>query len=231
MKKRFHRLSYLMLPLVAMLLATLLTAMPAGATSVYQMPNPIAGDNSWTIDEGDVISRLNEGKISDRLETLAKETGNEVRFITIRRLDYGETIDSFAEKLFAKWFPTPETQANQTLLVLDTVTNNSAILTGTSVKVVMSDEIAESIALETLQVPLRNGNQYNRAFLAASDRLVAVLSGEPDPGPPTLKDTVQVEGTFATAEETKNSNATVWVIVLLILATVIPMVTYFWLYQ
>ncbi|MFN9317428.1 MAG: YgcG family protein, partial [Microcystis sp.] len=37
-----------------------------------------------------------------------------------------------------------------------------------------------------------------------------------------------IESTFTTAEETDDKNATIWVIVLLVLATVIPMVTYFW---
>jgi uncharacterized protein len=64
----------------------------------------------------------------------------------------------------------------------------------------------------------------------ASDRLVAILSGEPDPGPPVVASNIQTEGTFATPEETAGSNATIWVIGLLIAATVIPMATYF-LYQ
>ncbi|MBO1348256.1 MAG: TPM domain-containing protein [Hormoscilla sp. GUM202] len=231
MRKLLSQLDRLILPLVALLLATQLLALPAGATGVYQMPNLTAGDDTWVVDMGEAISRLNEGKLSSQLSKLAQETGNEVRMVTIRRLDYGETIDSFAELLLAKWFPTPEAQANQTLVVLDIVTNNIGIRTGAAVKQLMSDDIAQSVVSETMQVPIRNDNQYNRAFLAAGDRLTAVLSGKPDPGPPAIEDNVQVEGTFATAEETKNSNATTWVIVLLILATIIPMVTYFWLYQ
>jgi uncharacterized protein len=43
-----------------------------------------------------------------------------------------------------------------------------------------------------------------------------------------VKDNIQVEGTFATPEETKESNAIPWVIGLLLAATVIPMVTYYW---
>ena len=231
MRKLLSQLDRLILPLVALLLATQLLVLPAGASGVYQMPNLIAGDDTWVVDMGEAISRLNEGKLSTQLSKLAQETGKEVRMVTIRRLDYGETIDSFASKLFAKWFPTPEAQADQTLVVLDLVTNNTGIVTGEAVKQVMSDDIAQSVVSETMQVPIRNDNQYNRAFLAAADRLTAVLSGEPDPGPPAIADNVQTEGTFATPEETKNSNATTWVIVLLILATIIPMVTYFWLYQ
>ena len=62
---------------------------------------------------------------------------------------------------------------------------------------------------------------------------MAVLSGEPDPGPPAIVDNIQVEGTFATAEETEatKSDSTTLVIFLLIGATVIPMVTYYALYR
>ena len=77
-------------------------------------------------------------------------------------------------------------------------------------------------------MPLREGNKYNEAFAAASTRIATVLSGEPDPGAPEVVDNIQVEGTFKKAEETDQGNATVVVVVLLVLATVIPMVTYFW---
>jgi uncharacterized protein len=56
---------------------------------------------------------------------------------------------------------------------------------------------------------------------------VAVLSGKPDPGAPVVADNVSVARTYKTAEETDQGSATVWVIGLLIAATVIPMVTYF----
>jgi uncharacterized protein len=96
------------------------------------------------------------------------------------------------------------------------------------VKSILSDEIAESVAQETLMVPLREGNKYNQAFLDAADRLVAVLSGQPDPGARVVADTLNVERTFKKAEETDQGNSTIVVVVLLIAATVIPMVTYFW---
>ncbi|WP_341530628.1 TPM domain-containing protein [Nostoc sp. UHCC 0302] len=226
-KKHFIRL---ILPLVTMIFAVSLFASPALATGVYQIPNLTESNHTWVLDQGEVISRINEGKISTDLENLAKQTGNEVRIVTIRKLDYGETPESFTKELFKKWFPTEEAKANQTLLMIDTLTNGTAIITGSKVKSLLTDSIAESVASETLSTPLRDGNKYNQAFLDASDRLVAVLSGEPDPGPPQIADTVQVEGTFKKAEETDQGNATAWVIGLLIAATIIPMATYY-IYQ
>lgn len=219
----------LILPLVMVVLTSSLFVMPALATGVSQIPEISPGSN-WVIDQGEVLSRSNENKISTAFENLAKQTGNEVRFVTIRRLDYGETPETFTKQLFERWFPTKEAQANQAILMIDTVTNGISIVTGDKVKSLMSNDIANSVANETLTAPLRDGNKYNQAFSDASDRIVAVLSGEPDPGPPQIAEKVQVEGTFTKAEDTDRGNATAWVIGLLIAATIIPMATYY-IYQ
>lgn len=213
------------LSIAAIALALQLVAAPANATGVYQIPSLTPG--TWLIDQGEVLSRLSEGQISKALDDLAKNTGNEIKMVTIHRLDYGETATSFTNKLFEKWFPTPEAQANKILLVIDTLTNTTAIRTGDKVKNILPDEIAESVANETLTAPLRDGNKYNQALSDASDRLVAVLSGKPDPGPPQIIDKVNVESTYKSAEETDRGSATIWVVGLLIAATLIPMLTYF----
>jgi len=218
---------WVLAPLLALLCFNTI-ALPVWATGVYNMPSLSAGSDTWVVDDADILSRLSENRLSTLLSDLAAKTGKETRVVTLHRLDYGETIESFTESLFKNWFPTPETQANQILLVLDDVTNNSAIRTGEAVKTDLADPIAESIAQETLMVPVRKGS-YNQAFLDAVDRLSLVLSGEPDPGPPVVTETIQVEGTFSSAEETEKnrSNSLAWVIGLLIAATVIPMATYY----
>lgn len=219
----------LLIALSLVLLITQCFTAPAYATSAYEVPKPAA--DSWVIDQAEILSRTNEGKINAALADLAKQTGNQVHIVTIHRLDYDVTAQSFTDELFEQWFPDPEAQANQTLLVIDNLTNNTGIRTGEKAKAILTDTIAQSVAQETILVPLKEGNKYNQALLDASDRLVAVLSGEPDPGPPQIKDNIRVEGTFATPEETQKSNATVWVIGFLVVATVVPMATYyFYLY-
>ncbi len=208
----------LMLPVAA--------AGSAIATGIADVPLVQAGSPTKVIDQGEVLSVLNEGALDKKLNKLAETTGNEVRFITIRRFDYGQTAPTFASELFERWFPTPETQANQTLILLDTQTNTTGIRTGDKVKGIMTDEVAKSIAGETMLVPIRAGN-YNQGFLDAASRLSLVLSGEPDPGPPEIK-VVEVESTFTKAEETDDQSASVIVVVLLLAATIIPMATYYW---
>jgi uncharacterized protein len=207
-----------------------LAASPAEALAVFQMPTVAAGDATWVIDEANIISRINEGKISGRLGDLAASTGNEVRLVTIHHFDYGDTAQTFTDKLFERWYPTADAQANQTLLVLDEVTKTVGIRVGDQSAALLEDAIATSVAQETVLFPLLEGDKYNQAFLSASDRLVAVLSGREDPGPPAFDDSFDSEGTFATAEQTAENrgNTTILLVVLLVLATVIPMATYFW---
>ncbi|WOD41135.1 photosystem II repair protein Psb32 [Nodosilinea sp. E11] len=207
-----------------------LTAAPAEAVAVFQVPTVAAGDSTWVVDEASIISRINENKISGRLSDLAGTTGNETRLVTIHHFDYGETIQTFTDKLFDRWYPTPEAQANQTLLVLDEVTKTVGIRVGDQSATLLTPDIADSVAQETVLYPLLEGDKYNQAFLAASDRLVAVLSGQADPGPPAFDDSFNSESTFTSAEETaeNRSNTTILLVVLLVLATVIPMATYFW---
>lgn len=202
------------------------TITQAHATGIYDLPIVSAGESVWVIDQADIISRTTEGSLNKTLGNLAKNTGNEVRMVAIRRLDYGETMDTFIDGLFEMWFTTPEEKANQTIVVIDTLTNKSAIRTGVAVKEILPSEITDSIVSETITFALKD-LQYNQALLDVGDRLVAVLSGKEDPGPPQIRE-VSAEGTFATAEETDDRSATIWVVVLLIVATIIPMVTYFW---
>ena len=227
MLKRFLHSFLGSLLIVVAILLSLTVADPAQATGVYQMP-PLS-ESTWIVDDAGILSRVNEGKIMSQLKALAEDTGNEVRIVTIHRLDYGETPASFANALLEKWFPDPEEQANQTILVLDDVTNGAALTVGDAAATLLTTDITKSVADETIGIPLRQASKYNQAILDASDRLVAVLSGEADPGPPEETTSYEIESTFASAEETdeNRSNATVIVVGFLIAATVIPMATYY----
>lgn len=219
-------LSTLLIIVSSLLLLMGLWSTPVQA-QIYELPQVRAGEQNWVIDTANLLSRSNRGKLSNTLEDLAQKTGNEFRLVTIRRLDYGETIESFTDKLFESWFPDSQSQANQALLALDSVTNNAAVRSGDRVKKLLTSDIANSVVAETIGIPLREGNKYNQAFLDAGERVIAVLSGEQDPGPPKAKDEINIESTYATAEETDDRSAAIWVVGMLIVATIIPMATYF----
>jgi uncharacterized protein len=225
-----YYLDRLLLLSIATIFALGIWTLPVAATALYEVPSISAGVQTWLIDKADVLSLSTKNQVKGTLEQLAKQTGKEVRFVTIHRLDYGDTIQTFTNKLFDKWFPTESEQANQTLIVLDDLTNTIGVRTGTEVKLLLPDATATSITAETMQVPLRDGNKYNQSFGDGADRLVAILSGQADPGPPTIQVTPEVGRTFLNAEETEanRSNFLIIVVGLLIAATVIPMATWWW---
>jgi uncharacterized protein len=218
---------FLLLALIPCFLFTLMASPVQAATSPRDLPNIAEDTSTSVVDQAEVISRINEGKLNDLLQDIAENTGANINLVVIRRLNYGETVDSFADELFNQWYPTAEERKNKVLLVLDTVTNNATIRVGEGLKDQLSEEIAQSVVEDTIGVPIRQDNKYNQAFLNASNRLGTVLAGEPDPGPPEVQDEIQVEGTFTKAEDTDTENSTVWVVGLLVVATVIPMATYF----
>jgi uncharacterized protein len=201
----------------------------ASATSLYEMSSRV-DPSTWVVDIASQIPRPTESQLSSQLRQLAETTGQEVRFVTIHRLDYGETAQSFADKLFEKWFPEADDQANQTLIALDDITNEAGIHVGSAAATQLLSSIADSVAQDNIKQALQRGASYSQSLLSASDRIVAVLSGQSDPGAPVVASTIDAESTFASAEKTEEnrSNSTIWVVVLLVLATVIPMATYYW---
>jgi uncharacterized protein len=217
----------LLLAIFAIATLSLNCIAPALATGVYDLPSPNTED-VWVVDTANEISLDTQNKLSSQFQDLAAKTGQEIRMVAIRRLDYGETINSLADEIFTTWYTEPSARENQTLLVMDTLTNTTAIRTGAKAANLVNPEMIQSIIQDTVGYNLRTGNKYNQALLESSDRLVAVLSGEADPGPAEVEEEIQVEGTFTKAEDTDAGFAWTWVIVLLLLATVIPMVTYFW---
>ncbi|WP_247217143.1 TPM domain-containing protein [Synechococcus sp. C9] len=195
----------------------------AWATAVSELP---ATPPQWVLDQGEVFSPSTVNQVNRTLTQLNQDTGVQVRLVSLRRLDYGETATSFGEKLFQRWFP--DGGAKQVLITLVARTATADLQAGAEVVPLLPPATALSITEETLLRPVRQ-NIYNQALVDTVQRLSLILRGEPDPGPPP--EVVEpTAGNFATIEETRKQKdfSTAVVIVLLILATVIPMVTYYW---
>jgi uncharacterized protein len=78
--------------------------------------------------------------------------------------------------------------------------------------------------------PLRDGARYRQASLDAMTRLQTVLQGGDDPGEPEIAEVVTLASNVPTQEETSESNAFTWVVVLLVVGTVVPMLTW-WVFS
>lgn len=196
------------------------------ASEVIDLPDLTPDDRTWVIDFANVISSSTEKTTSELLEKLELDTGNQVRFVTVQRIDFGQPASEFVSELFDKWFVTPEQRANQTLVLLATEDHRVAIKTGEAVDKLISSEIVNSVAAETMLFPSQKSN-YNQAVTDGMNRLIPVLSGLADPGAPVI--VAETDLSIKPAEiKTEPLSAGLIVGGFLIAATVIPMVTYYW---
>lgn len=207
-------------------MAGLSMPMAAWATGVADLPAELP--SSHVLDDADLLSRAASGELDRRLREFGGDR-IDARLVTLRRLDYGLSLDDLGARLIERW--QPQEQGLSTLLILIESQNNSAaVVASPDLDGQLSAPLLSSTAISTMGLPLREGARYRQASLDALDRLEVVLNGGEDPGPPQLLERVPVETNIPTREETQSSNALMWVVVLLVVGTLVPMITW-WVFS
>ena len=179
------------------------------------------------LDDADVFSRASRSELDSRLETLTDDRVD-ARVITVRRLDYGYSLDGFGEQLLENW--SGSGQEPLLLLLLEVQNKRAAVVAEESLQSQLPTSLLKSTARTTMSIPLREGDRYRQASLDGLNRLSVVLGGGEDPGPPEEIVRTALPTNVPTQAETEESNATTWVIVLLVLGTIIPMATW-WVFS
>jgi len=183
---------------------------------------------SHVLDDADLLSRSASSELDRRLQEFGADH-IDARLITLRRLDYGLSLDALGDQLLQRWAP-QEQDRGQLLLLIESQNNSAAVLASADLRDQLPDALLSSTAISTMGLPLREGARYRQASLDALDRLAVVLDGGEDPGPPQLVERVPVDTNIPTREETQSSNAFTWVVVLLVLGTLVPMITW-WVFS
>ena len=179
------------------------------------------------IDEAEVFSRASRGELEAKLKSFSDDRVD-ARLITVRRLDYGFSLSTFGEELLETW---NSPSGNPLLLMLiETQNKRAALIADDELQTQLPASLLTSTARTTMTIPLREGDRYRQASIDGLNRLGTVLSGGDDPGPPEVIERVTLPTNIPTRAETESSNATTWVIVLLILGTIIPMATW-WVFS
>ena len=179
------------------------------------------------LDEADVFSRASRSELGARLEALKSERVD-ARILTVRRLDYGFSLNSFGEQVLDNW--SAGDREPLLLLLLETQNKRAAIVADEALQSQLPPSLLSSTARTTMSIPLRDGDRYRQASLDGISRLATVLSGGEDPGPPEEIVRTTLPTNIPTQAETEESNATTWIIVLLVLGTIIPMATW-WVFS
>jgi uncharacterized protein len=208
----------------SLLVLLLALALPAYAVGVEDYP--LLPSTEKVSDGADVLSRAAIAELQRRLEVFG-DARVDARVITLRRLDYDLTLQELADQLLERW----QSEDNEQLLVLiETGTNSVSIQASSEVRSLLPEELLISTAETTMAYPLRDGGRYRQALIDGIDRLGVVLAGGDDPGPPVVVEPALIASNIPSVEETANSNAFSWVIVLLVVGTLVPMATW-WVFS
>lgn len=211
---------------IAVALLALVVAVPA-AMAIAPAELGAGRPTERVIDDADVFSRASRSELESRLEALTEDRVD-AHVITVRRLDYGYSLDAFGDQLVENW--SSSGQVPLLLLLLETQNKRAAIVTEDSLQTQLPPALLKSTARTTMSIPLREGDRYRQASLDGINRLAVVLGGGEDPGPPEEIVRTTLPTNIPTQAETEESNATTWVIVLLVLGTIIPMATW-WVFS
>ena len=209
-----------------LLLAGLALPQAALATGAQDFPSQLP--SAPVVDTADLLSRAASADLEKRLEGLAGDH-IDARLVTLRRLDYGLSLEALGQQLVDQWSGSDPDSA-VLLLLIESQNNSAAVVASADLLDQLPQSLLSSTAISTMGLPLREGARYRQAGLDALDRLEVVLQGGEDPGPPQLLERMPIETNIPTKEETASSNALMWVVVLLVVGTLVPMITW-WVFS
>lgn len=219
--------------LAAVLTFGILLAAVSPAQALSSADFPPQAPPSHVLDEAHVLSRASSQDIERTLQTFSAEKVD-AKVITVAKLDYGLTLEQLGGDLLSRWVASPSTAGAEgeslLLLLIDAQTRSTAVVASAGLNGRLPSELLESTAETTMAIPLRSADRYRQATLDALNRLAVVLNGGEDPGEPVMQEAPAVVSNIPSKEETENSNAFTWVVVLLIVGTVVPMATW-WVFS
>ncbi len=182
------------------------------------------------LDSADVLSRAGKNEIEARLNQL-ESSKVDARVITLRKLDYGLSLTGFGEELVERWSNTDNSSERPLILFLEETQNKqAAVVVSAKLSDQLPDALLRSTARTTMSQPMRDGERFRQASLDGIERIAVVLNGGEDPGPPVQIERTTLPTNIPTVEETSESNAFTWVVVLLVVGTIVPMATW-WVFS
>lgn len=229
MASSLHKSRWLpLLGLIAALIGGCLTLAPTPALAIAASGLPDNPPQQRVLDTAEVLSRAALGELSKTLESFSADRVD-AHLITVNRLDYGLSLPQLGSDVLERW-AAAGADPLQLLFLIDSQTNSAAVVASPDLNGQLDASLLRSTARTTMAQPIREGGRYRQGSLDAMHRLLAVLEGGADPGEPVTAEVVAQPTNIPTKEETATSNAFTWVVVLLVVGTLVPMLTW-WVFS
>ena len=222
------RLNHLVGGFLCALFCLLLAVPAAVAVSAQDFPQTLPDET--VLDSADVLSRASRNEISTRLQDL-NQFHVDARLVTVSRLDYGLSLSGFGDGLLDRWAQDSKLTDRPLLIFLEeTKSKQATVVAADELLEQLPESLLRSTGRTTMSQPLRDGDRFRQATLDGVSRIEVVLNGGEDPGPPVQLERSSIPSNVPTVEETENSNAFTWVVVLLVVGTIVPMATW-WIFS
>lgn len=130
-------------------------------------------------DYAKVLSVTDKANLESKLSALNTSTGNQIAVAIISSLG-GDTIENFANKLFADWKIGNKKLDNGALILVAIQNREIRIEVGYGLEPTLTDITASRIISETITPEFKKGN-YASGLNAGIDQIEKVIGGEPLP--------------------------------------------------
>lgn len=131
---------------------------------------------SFVADYAGVLEPAQISALEDKLSRFQATSSNEIAVVTIKSLE-GDTIENFAEKLFADWGIGKEQKDNGVLLLIAISDRQMRIETGYGLEGALPDAVAYRIINDVLKPAFQNDDYYG-GIDRATDKIMAATVGE-----------------------------------------------------
>jgi len=174
------------------------TAVPVMASEVDVLSEPTPVTKA-AIDDTEKLWGSTFKTITEDAKAIKSKTGDTLRVVVLRRLEFENDPEVFADKLLDLWYG-GDIDDKGILLVL-TGMEDGALVGGEKFMSRFDPDLTESIVADTIPYWSRQ-DKPNRAVLASLERIMAAIDGKEDPGPPEgLKKTTLPKGATARTPE------------------------------
>lgn len=145
------------------------------AAFAYVSPGKPTG---FVNDFAGVIPATQRDSLEARLASLEKATGDEVAVATVPSLG-GETVETYAEKLFQEWGIGNAGHDNGILILVSTGDHEARIEVGYGLEGTLTDLQSGNI-IRNVMVPAFKGGDYAGGISGAVDAIADIIEGSPD---------------------------------------------------
>lgn len=147
-------------------------ALPALLFAYQSPPSPTAFVNDFAA----MLSVDERNMLEEKIVTFNASSSNEFAVVTIETLS-GDTIENYANKLFAEWHIGKATHDNGILILIAKSERQVRIEVGYGLEGAVPDALAHQIITKDITPQFKNGNYY-KGIDAAVDDLILATQGE-----------------------------------------------------